>query len=200
MIKAMDVLLRQWGQERAVPVFEASVRSPLGDTDQWMGGGRSTGGSAGLGLVAMTTQHSRVCLLVDEALRSLSSTRDAGGLGGRGAVLYTLAKVRYVHAGEMPPVAAQLVELKISERTYRAQVDELHGWLLPRLESHLRAEALSMQKRRVRGEAQVEDASAVRHGLSERKRTLSMLAERKRTLSMLAAMMTVRRVSGVTEE
>lgn len=140
MIKAMDVLLQQWGQERAAPVFEASVRSPLGDTDQWMGGGRSTGGSAGIGLSPMYAQHGRVYQLVDEALRSLSDERADGGLGGRGLVLYTLAKVRYVHQGEMPAVAAQLVELKVSERTYRAQVGELHQALAARLEPLLRGE------------------------------------------------------------
>lgn len=139
MIKAMDVLLRQWGQERAEPAREASVRSPLGDTEQWMGGGRSTGGSAGLGLASEYAQYSRVYQLVDEALRSLSDLRDEGGLGGRGAVLYTLAKVRYVHVGEAPSVAAQLKELGISERTYRAQVDELHQALAVRLKGALRA-------------------------------------------------------------
>lgn len=137
MIKAMDVLLRQWGQERAAPEWEASVRSPLGDTEQWMGGGRATGGGAGLGPLVAYAQRSRVYLLVDEALRSLGSARDAGGLGGYGARLYTLAKVRYVHAGEMPPVAEQLVELKISERAYRAQVDALHRELAVRLKGAL---------------------------------------------------------------
>ncbi len=67
------------------------MRSPLGDTDQW--------------------------------------------LGGRGRTLYALAKVRYVHAGEQPPVAAQLVELAISERTYRTLVAELHRAVQERLES-----------------------------------------------------------------
>lgn len=133
MIKAMDVLLRQWGQERAAPAWEAPVRSPLGDAEQWMGGGRATGGSAGLGPLVAYAQHSRVYQLVDEALRSLGSSRDAGGLGGYGARLYTLAKVRYVHVGEAPSVAAQLAELKISERAYRAQVDALHRELAVRI-------------------------------------------------------------------
>jgi len=137
MIKAMDVLLRQWGQERAAPEWVAPVRSPLGDADQWMGGGRATGGGAGLGPLVAYAQRSEVYRLVDEALRSLSDLREEGGLGGRGAVLYTLAKVRYVHVGEAPSVAAQLAELKISERTYRVQVDELHQALAVRLKAAL---------------------------------------------------------------
>lgn len=133
MITSMDVLLRQWGQERAAPEWEASVRSPLGDTEQWMGGGRATGGGAGLGPLVAYAQRSQVYQLVDEALGALGSSRDAGGLGGYGARLYTLALVRYVHAGEIPPVAEQLVELKISERAYRAQVDALHRELAARI-------------------------------------------------------------------
>ncbi|MFC0709227.1 hypothetical protein [Azorhizophilus paspali] len=133
----MDVLLRQWGQEHAAPEWEASVRSPLGDTEQWMGGGRATGGCVGLGPLVSYAQRSRVCLLVDEALRSLTSSRDDGGLGGYGARLYTLAKVRYVHAGKMPSVAVQLVELRIGERAYRAQVDALHRELAARLKGAL---------------------------------------------------------------
>ncbi|HZX29277.1 MAG TPA: hypothetical protein VFF16_19545, partial [Telluria sp.] len=101
MVAAVDDLLRQWGQERAAPALEASVRSPLGDTDQWLGGGRSSGGE-------------------------------------RGLTLYSLAKVRYVHAGEQPPVAAQIAELAISERTYRTQVAELHRAVAERLEKRLR--------------------------------------------------------------
>ena len=118
MLAAVDDLLRQWGQERAAPALEASVRSPLGDTDQWMGGGRSSGGERGLGVAAMFAQHSRACRVVDDVLRSLSAPREEGGLGGRGLTLYSLAKVRYLHAGEQPPVAAQLAALAISERTY----------------------------------------------------------------------------------
>lgn len=139
MREDMDVLLRQWGLERAAPVCEASVRSPLGDTEQWMGGGRSTGGSRGLGLATLFAQYSRVYRVVDDVLRSLSEPREEGGLGGRGLVLYTLAKARYVHAGEQPSVAAQLTELKISERTYRAQVAELHQAVAVRLEARLAA-------------------------------------------------------------
>ncbi len=56
----------------------------------------------------------------------------------RGLTFYTLAKVRYVHAGEQPPVAAQLAELAISERTYRTQVAELHRAVAERLEKRLR--------------------------------------------------------------
>lgn len=138
MIKEMDALLRQWGQERAAPALEASVRSPLGDTDQWMGGGRSSGGERGLGVAAMFAQHSRACRVVDDLLRSLSAPREEGGLGGRGLTLYTLAKVRYVHAGEQPTVAAQIAELKISERTYRTQVVELHRAVQERLDMRLR--------------------------------------------------------------
>jgi len=137
MIKAMDVLLRQWGQERADPAWEAPVRSPLGDTEQWMGGGRATGGSAGLGPLVAYAQRSRVYGLVEDALRSLGSSRDAGGLGGYGARLYTLAKVRYVHAGDVPAVAEQLAELAISERAYRAQVDALHRELAARMKDAL---------------------------------------------------------------
>jgi hypothetical protein len=138
MLAAVDDLLRQWGQERAAPALEASVRSPLGDTDQWLGGGRSSGGERGLGVAAMFAQHSRACRVVDDVLRSLSAPREEGGLGGRGLTLYTLAKVRYVHAGEQPSVAAQLAELAISERTYRTQVAELHRAVAERLEKRLR--------------------------------------------------------------
>ena len=98
MDTTMDTLLRQWGQERAAPALEASVRSPLGDTDQWLGGGRSSGGERGLGVAAMFAQHSRACRVVDDVLRSLSAPREEGGLGGRGLTLYALAKVRYVQA------------------------------------------------------------------------------------------------------
>ncbi|NHN78585.1 hypothetical protein HA520_15075 [Azotobacter chroococcum] len=139
MIKEVDALLRQWGQERAAPALEASVRSPLGDTDQWLGGGRGSGGEPGLGVAAMFAQYSRVCRVLDDVLRSLSASREEGGLGGRGLTLYTLARVRYVHAGEQPSVAAQLAELAISERTYRTQVAELHRAVLERLEGRLRA-------------------------------------------------------------
>lgn len=138
MVAAVDDLLRQWGQELAAPALEASVRSPLGDTDQWLGGGRSSGGERGLGVAALFAQYSRVCRVVDELLRSLSVPREEGGLGGRGLTLYTLAKVRYIHAGEQPPVAAQLAELAISERTYRTQVAELHRAVAERLEKRLR--------------------------------------------------------------
>ncbi|SEI41784.1 hypothetical protein SAMN04244579_00323 [Azotobacter beijerinckii] len=138
MMTAVDDLLRQWGQERAAPALEASLRSPLGDTDQWLGGGRGSGGERGLGVAALFAQHSRVCRVVDDVLRSLSAPREEGGLGGRGLTLYTLAKVRYVHAGEQPAVAAQIAELAISERTYRTQVAELHRAVAERLEKRLR--------------------------------------------------------------
>ncbi|MBP8218128.1 MAG: hypothetical protein KAX48_00710 [Aeromonas sp.] len=146
MIKAMDVLLQRWGVEHAAPAWEAPVRSPLGDTEQWMGGGRATGGEGGVGPVVAYVEHSRVYGLVDDALRAMSAPREEGGLGGRGRVLYTLAKVRYVHAGEMPAVAAQLAELKISKNTYRAQLDELHGWLEPRVAEALRGAAVVVGK------------------------------------------------------
>lgn len=141
MNRAMDVLLQQWGAERAAPAWEAPVRSPLGDAEQWMGGGRATGGAAGLGPLVAYAEHSRLFQLVDEALRSMADDRELGGLGGRGRVLYALAKVRYVHAGEMPTVAAQLVELGISERTYRSQVAELHRAVAVRLKQLLRGGA-----------------------------------------------------------
>ncbi len=138
MMVTVDDLLRQWGQERAAPALEASVRSPLGDTDQWLGGGRSSGAERALGVAAMYAQHSRVYRVVDDVLRALCEPPEAGGLGGRGRTLYALAKVRYVHAGEQPPVAAQLAELAISERTYRTQVAELHRAVQERLEKRLR--------------------------------------------------------------
>ena len=50
----------------------------------------------------MFAQHSRACRVVDDVLRSLSAPREENGLGGRGLTLYSLAKVRYVHAGEQP--------------------------------------------------------------------------------------------------
>lgn len=143
MIKAMDVLLQRWGIERAAPAWEAPVRSPLGDTEQWMGGGRATGGEGSIGPVVAFAERSRLYGLVDDALRAMSAPREEGGLGGRGPVLYTLAKVRYVHAGVMPAVAAQLAELKISKNTYRAQLAELHGWLEPRLALALRGAAVA---------------------------------------------------------
>ena len=89
-------------------------------------------------MAAMFAQHSRACRVVDDVLRSLSAPREEGGLGGRGLTLYSLAKVRYVHAGEQPPVAAQIAELAISERTYRTQVAELHRAVAERLEKRLR--------------------------------------------------------------
>lgn len=137
MDEEMDVLLRLWGRERAAPAWEAPVRSPLGDAEQWMGGGRATGGAAGLGPLVAYVERSRLFQLVDEALRSMADDRECGGLGGRGRALYALAKVRYVHAGEMPPVAAQLVELGISERTYRSQVAELHRAMAVRLKQRM---------------------------------------------------------------
>ncbi|WP_455231215.1 hypothetical protein [Geopseudomonas aromaticivorans] len=42
-------------------------------TDQWLGGGRSSGGARGLGVAALFAQHSRVCRVVDDVLRSLRS-------------------------------------------------------------------------------------------------------------------------------
>lgn len=141
MIEAIEVLLQQWGAERAAPAWEAPVRSPLGDAEQWMGGGRATGGAAGLGPLVAYAERSRLYQLVDEALRSMADDRECGGLGGRGRVLYALARVRYVHAGGMPSVAAQLVELGISERTYRSQVAELHRAVAERLACRLRGGA-----------------------------------------------------------
>lgn len=138
MNKEVDALLRQWGQECAAPALEATVRSPLGDTDQWLGGGRSSGGERGLGVAALFAQYSRVCRVVDDVLRALSAPREEGGLGGYGARLCTLARVRYVHADEQPPVAAQLAKLAISERTYRTQVADLHRAVAERLETRLR--------------------------------------------------------------
>ncbi len=141
MNEEMDVLLRLWGRERAAPAWEAPVRSPLGDAEQWMGGGRATGGGAGLGPLVAYAEHSRLYQLVDEALRSMADDGECGGLGGRGRALYSLAKVRYVHAGEMPSVAAQLVELGISERTYRSRVAELHRAVAVHLKLRLRGGA-----------------------------------------------------------
>jgi hypothetical protein len=86
----------------------------------------------------MFAQHSRACRVVDDVLRSLSAPREEGGLGGRGLTLYSQAKVCYVHAGEQPPVAAQLAALAISERTYHTQVAELHRAVAERLEKRLR--------------------------------------------------------------
>lgn len=114
------------------------MRCPLGDSDQWLGGGRSSGGERGLGVAAMFAQRSRVYRVVDDVLRSLNAPREEGGLGGRGLTLYSLAKVRYVHAGEQPSVAAQIAEPAISERTYRTQVAELHRAVSERLERRLR--------------------------------------------------------------
>lgn len=157
MNKAMDVLLQQWGFERAAPVWEAPVRSPLGDTDQWMGGGRATGGEGGIGPVVAYAERSRLYGLVDDALRAMGAPREEGGLGGRGAVLYGLAKVRYVHAGEMPAVAVQLAELGISKNTYRAQLDELHGWLELRMAADLRGAAVRFGEQHARRLAAVID-------------------------------------------
>lgn len=170
MIKDVDVLLRQWGMERAAPAWEAPVRSPLGDTDQWMGGGRATGGGAGLGPLVAYAEHSRIYQVVDAALRALSNPREDGGLGGRGLVLYTLAKVRYVHAGEMPSVAAQLVELKVSKNAYRAQLDALHEWLLPRLEKGLRGEAVAAGQRQAQRLAAARKADRQRGEILGRQR------------------------------
>lgn len=85
----------------------------------------------------MLAQHSRVDRVVNDVLRALCEPPEAGGLSGRGRTLYALA-VRYVHAGEQRPVAAQLAELAISERTSRTQVAELHRAVEERLETRLR--------------------------------------------------------------
>lgn len=146
MLEEMDVLLRQWGMERAAPSWEAPVRSPLGDTDQWMGGGRATGGASGIGPVVAYAEHSRIYQVIDEVLRSLCDPREEGGLGGRGLVLYTLAKVRYVHAGAQPSVSAQIAELKVSERTYRAQVAELHQAVAMRMRAAIKARGKALLK------------------------------------------------------
>lgn len=88
-------------------------------------------------------------------------------LGGRGRTLYTLAKVRYVHAGEQPPVAAQLAELAISERTYRTQVAELHRAVQERLEKRLReADRVASGKRKDARCREVTRAVSTHHDLS----------------------------------
>lgn len=187
MIKAMDVLLQQWGIERAAPAWEAPVRSPLGDTDQWMGGGRATGGEGGIGPVVEYAERGRVYELVDDALRAMSAPREEGGLGGRGPVLYTLAKVRYVHPGDMPAVAAQLAELKISKNTYRAQLAELHGWLEPRLVVALRGAAVAAGKQQAKRLAASQQADKLRGEILGRQREQARVAAMHDRSSVFAA-------------
>ena len=65
--------------------------------------------SAGCAQAAMFAQYRRVCRVVDDVQRSLSTPREEADLGSLELTLYALTEVRYVHAGEQPPVAASAI-------------------------------------------------------------------------------------------
>lgn len=117
MIDFVEQLLLAWGAAQVSPDIEVGIPSPLGQAGE---AGTGLGGHRCLSLVETYAAEDRQTLVVEQALREISTT-----LGWHGRQMVLLAVHRYAQHPAIT-VDEQCRRLAMSKDVYRARLDRLH--------------------------------------------------------------------------